>query len=61
MGFKRFLLKSSFGGGLIQGHIVDALAKKAKTGKTFRECLGESVKETFTEDNPVTSHVSIVR
>ena len=59
MGFKR-LLKKGFlggGGGLIQGHIIDALAKKKKTGKSFRECLEESVKETFTEDLPGTSHV----
>ena len=32
-------------------------SKKKKTGKSFRECLNESVKETFTEDLPGTSHV----
>ena len=37
--------------------IIDALEKKKQTGKSFRDCLEESVKETFTEDLPGTSHV----
>ena len=41
----------------IEGHIIDALKKKKATGKPFRECLKESVKETITEDLPGTSHV----
>ena len=58
MGIKRLLKKTiGFGGGIVQGHIVDALQKKYKTGKSFRDCLGQSVKETFTEDLPGTSHI----
>ena len=57
MGFKRLIKKSFLGGNIIQGHIIDALEKKKQTGKSFRDCLEESVKETFTEDLPGTSHV----
>lgn len=58
MGIKRLLKKSVFGGGdLVRGHIADALVKKSKTGKSFRECLGESVRETWQEDLPGVSHV----
>ena len=56
MGFKR-LIKKGLLGGMIEGHIFDAIQKKKETGKSFRECLSESVKETFTEDMPGTSHV----
>lgn len=57
MSIKRLFKKSFLGGGMIQGHIIDAIQKKKETGKSFRECLEESVKETFTEDLPGTSHV----
>ena len=60
MGLKRLLIKKGLlggAGGLIEGHIFDALQKKKETGKPFRQCLEESVKETFTEDLPGTSHV----
>ena len=59
MGFKRLIKKGLLGGagGMIEGHIFDAIQKKKETGKSFRECLNESVKETFTEDMPGTSHV----
>lgn len=58
MGFIRLLKKSMFGGGnLIQGHINDAIVKKYKTGKSFRECLRESIDETIQEDMPGTSHL----
>ena len=58
MGFKRLIKKGMLGGGnMITGHILDAIQKKKETGKSFRECLNESVKETFTEDMPGTSHV----
>ena len=59
MGFKRLLKKGLLGGAgsMIEGHIFDAIQKKKETGKSFRECLSESVKETFTEDLPGTSHV----
>lgn len=58
MGIKRLLLKKGIiGGGLIQGHIVDALQKKEETGKSFKDCLMQSVKETFTEDLPGTRHI----
>ena len=57
MGIKRFLKKNFIGGGMVQGHIIDALQKKKETGKSFRECLEQSVKETFTEDLPGTSHI----
>ena len=58
MGFKRLIKKELLGGGnMITGHIIDAIQKKKDTGKSFRECLSESVKETFTEDMPGTSHV----
>lgn len=59
MGLKRLIKKGLLGGagGMIEGHIIDAIQKKKKTGKSFRECLNESVKETFTEDLPGTSHV----
>lgn len=59
MGFKRLIRKGLLGGAgaLIEGHIIDAIQKKKQTGKTFRECLEESVKETVSEDLPGTSHV----
>ena len=58
MGFKRLIKKGLLGGGgMIEGHIFDAIQKKIETGKSFRECLKESVKETVTEDMPVTSHI----
>jgi len=58
MGIKRLFKKNLLGGGdIVRGHIVDAIKKKRETGKTFRECLGESVKETITEDLPGTSHI----
>lgn len=60
MGFKRLLIKKGllFGvHGLQFGHTLDALKKQKETGKSFRECLRESIKETITEDMPGTSHV----
>ena len=51
------LFKKFIGGGIIQGHIIDALQKKKETGKSFNDCLKQSVKETFTEDLPGTSHI----
>jgi hypothetical protein len=58
MGIKRLLFKKSMlGGGLIKGHIFDALEKKKETGKTFMECLRQSVSETVTEDLPGSSHI----
>ncbi len=59
MGLKRLLKKGILGGAgeMIEVHIFDALQKKKETGKSFRECLFESVKETVTEDMPGTSHV----
>ena len=59
MGFKRLIKKGLLGGagGMIEGHIFDAIQKKKETGKSFRECLNESVKQTFTEDMPGTSHI----
>lgn len=59
MGFKRLIKKGLLGGAgsMIEGHIFDAIQKKKETGKSFRECLSESVKETITEDMPGTSHV----
>lgn len=59
MGLKNLLKKGILCGpvGMIEGHIIDALKKKKKTLKSFRDCLEESVKETITEDIPGTSHV----
>lgn len=59
MGFKRLIKKGLLGGvvGMIEGHIFDAIQKKVKTGKSFRECLSESVKETITEDMPETNYI----
>lgn len=57
MGFKRLLKKTLLGGNMIQGHITDALIKQRETGKSFRDCLTQSVKETVTEDLPGTSHL----
>ena len=58
MALKRLLKKSVFGGGsLIRGHIYDAIDKKRKTGKSFKECLQESINETIQEDMPVASHI----
>ena len=59
MGLKRLIKKGLLGGGgtLIEGHIFDAIQKKKETGKPFKECLEESVKETVTEDLPGTSHL----
>lgn len=58
MGIRRLIRKGVMGGGnLLTGHILDAIERKKETGKSFRECLGESVKETITEDMPGTSHV----
>ena len=42
---------------MIQGHITDALTKQQETGKSFRDYLSQSVKETVTEDLPGTSHL----
>lgn len=55
MGNKRFIAKVL--GGPIQGHFFDAYIKKKETGRSFGDCLKESVKETFTEDMPGTRHV----
>lgn len=59
MRFKRLIKKGLLGGpvDMIKGHIFDAIQKKKETGKSFSECLSESVKETFTEDMPGTSHI----
>lgn len=58
MGIKRLIKKEMLGGGdLLRGHIFDAIKKKAETGKSFQECLSESIKETVTEDMPGLSHV----
>lgn len=58
MGLKRLFKKSLIGGGnIVYGHVTDALVKKRKTGKSFRECLGDSVSETIKEDLPGTSHI----
>ena len=59
MGLKRLIRKGLLGGagGLIEGHILDAIKKKTETGKPFRDCLEESVKETVTEDLPGTKHI----
>lgn len=59
MSLKRLIKKGILGGapGLIEGHIIDALSKKAKTGRKFRDCLEESVQETVKEDMPGTSHL----
>lgn len=59
MGFKRLIKKRLLGGAgaMIERHIFDAIQKKKETGRSFRECLNESVKETITEDMPGTNHV----
>ena len=59
MSIKRLVKKGILGGGggLITGHIFDAIQKKEETGKTFKECLEDSVKETISEDLPGTSHI----
>lgn len=57
MGLKRLFKKFVLGGNIINGHIYDAIDKKRKTGRSFKDCLEESVKETFTEDMPGTSHI----
>ncbi|MBD5289940.1 MAG: hypothetical protein HDS26_04560 [Bacteroides sp.] len=58
MALKRLFKKTLYGGGsLIKGHIADALLKKKETGRSFRECLQESINETFQEDLPGTSHI----
>lgn len=46
-----------FLGGPIPGHIMDAIDKTRKNKKSFRKNLEASVKETFTEDLPGTSHI----
>ena len=59
MSLKRLLMKT--GGlsipGAITGHLYDAAKKKKESGKSYRECLKESVKETVCEDMPGTSHI----
>lgn len=46
MRLNRLIGKGVLGGGrLIEGHIADALRKKEKTGKKFRDCLEESIME----------------
>lgn len=58
MGIKRLLIKTAKGGGSpITGHIVDALDNMRKTGDTFKNSLEKSVKETITEDLPITSDI----
>ena len=56
MGFKRFFDKVLIKGPIL-GHIDDAIEKKNETGKSFSECLSESIKETVTEDMPGTSQI----
>ena len=59
MGIKGLLKrKIVVGGSLVRGHVLDALKRKEKTGRSFRECLDDSIKETFSEDLPVTSQMS---
>ncbi len=57
MGIKRLLKKTFIGGGMLEGHIMDALQKHTKTGKPFMDCLEQSVRETITEDLPGTSYI----
>ena len=47
----------SCGGNLVKGHIYDAIEKKARTGKPFRECLEESLKKALAEDIHGSSHI----
>ena len=59
MGLKRLIRKGLLGGGgsLIEGYIRDAVKKKKESGRPFRDCLEESLKETVPEDLPGTSHI----
>lgn len=58
MSLKRLFKKVGFdGGNLIEGHIADALRKKKETGRSFKECLQESINETFQVDRPGASHI----
>lgn len=58
MGIKSFLKrKNIIGGSLVEGYIKDALQKKKVTGKSFRECLSQSVEESSTEDFSDASHI----
>lgn len=58
MALKRLVKKTLLGfGNPIIGHLNDASLKQAKTGKSYWECLGDSIKETLTEDLPGTSHI----
>ena len=58
MSLKRLGKKFLMGGGnLIDGHIADAIEKKIKNGKSFRENLEESFRETYQEDAPGVSHI----
>lgn len=56
MGLKRFI-KKGLSGGFVTGHLMDAVQKKENSGKPFLVCLEETVKETFAEDLPGTSHL----
>lgn len=58
MGLKRLFKKGLMGGGdIVRGHIADAIYRKKKTGRPFKECLQETIRETITEDMPISSHV----
>ena len=62
MGYKRLIQKTLMGGGLdpisaVIGHLEDAYHKKKVSGKSYSECLKDSVKETLYEDLPGTSHI----
>ncbi len=57
MGFKRFLKKGGLLGLGVPGHLIDAYKKQKETGKSYTDCLEDSVKETVCEDLPITSHL----
>lgn len=57
MGYKRLFKKLILYRDPLSGHLQDAREKQKKTGKPLSDCLKESVKETFTEDLPGTSHI----
>ena len=59
MSLKRLLKKTgSFSvPGIVAGHLYDAAKKQKDSGKSYGDCLKQSIKETVCEDMPGTSHI----
>lgn len=59
MSLKRLIAKTGCVSvpGIVAGHLLDAAKKKKESGKSYGDCLKQSIKETVCEDMPGTSHI----